>query len=71
MRAAGNLFGEHPVLKLMYSAVIRASDSWRGVKVTEFESAQLSKLQGQLTKKRNKEYSFRAEQPDTAQTKSI
>jgi transposase-like protein len=71
MRAAGTMFGERPVLKLMYSAVIRASDSWRGVKVTEFESAQLSKLQGQLTKKRNKEYSFRAEQPDTAQTKSI
>ena len=71
MRAAGNLFGERPVLKLMYSAVIRASDSWRGVKITEFESAQLSKLREQLTKEQDKEYSFRAEQTDTAQTKSI
>jgi len=59
------------VLKLMYSAVIRASDSWRGVKVTEFESAQLSKLQEQLTKEQDKEYSFRAERADTAQTKLI
>ena len=28
-------FGERTVLKLMYAALIRASDSWRGVKVTE------------------------------------
>ncbi len=71
MRAAGNLFGERPVLKLMYSAVIRASDSWRGVKITEFESAQLGKLQEQLTKEHGAHNSFRAEQADTAQTKSI
>jgi putative transposase len=51
MRAAGNLFGERPVLKLMYSAVIRASDSWRGVKITEFESSQLDKLREQLAEK--------------------
>ena len=57
MRAAGSLFGERPVLKLMYSAVIRASDSWRGVKVTEFEHAQLQRLQKQLTEELRKETS--------------
>ena len=47
MRAVGTLFGERPVLKLMYAAVIRASESWRGVKVTEFELGQLKRLQKQ------------------------
>ena len=37
-------FGERPVLKLMYAALIRASESWRGVKVTEFETRQLQAL---------------------------
>jgi putative transposase len=57
MRAAGSLFGERPVLKLMYSAVIRASDSWRGVKVTEFEHAQLQRLQKELTEELRKKTS--------------
>lgn len=30
-------FGERPVLKLMYVAVIRAADCWRGFTVAEFE----------------------------------
>jgi hypothetical protein len=37
-------FGERPVLKLMHAALIRASESWRGVKVTEFETRQLQAL---------------------------
>ena len=48
MKAVGTIFGERAVLKLMYSAVIRASEGWRGVKVTEFEDAQLRRLQKQL-----------------------
>ena len=32
----------------MYAAVIRESDSWRGVKVIEFEQGQLKRLQKQL-----------------------
>ena len=32
-------FGERPVLKLMYAAVIRAADRWRGLTVGEFELA--------------------------------
>jgi putative transposase len=34
-------FGERPVLKLMYAAVIRAADRWRGITVGEFEQRQL------------------------------
>ena len=41
-------FGERPVLKLMYAALIRASESWRGVKVTEFETRQLQALREDL-----------------------
>lgn len=41
-------FGERPVLKLMYAALIRASESWRGVKVTEFETRQLQALRQDL-----------------------
>ena len=34
-------FAERGVLKLRYAARIRASDAWRGAKVTEFELRQL------------------------------
>ncbi len=43
MKAVGTVFGERAV----HSALIRASESWRGVKVTEFEHAQLLRLQKQ------------------------
>jgi transposase-like protein len=36
-----NAFGERPVLKLMYAAVIRAAERWRGIAVGEFEQRQL------------------------------
>lgn len=55
MKAAGTVFGERAVLKLMYAALIRASDSWRGIRVTEFESRQLNKLQDQLAQEHAKE----------------
>jgi hypothetical protein len=37
-------FGERPVLKLMYAAVIRAADRRRGIQVGEFEQRQLKAL---------------------------
>jgi hypothetical protein len=36
-----NAFGERSVLKLMYAAVIRAAERWRGIAVGEFEQRQL------------------------------
>jgi len=41
-------FGERPVLKLMYAAVIRAADRWRGIIVGEFEQRQLRALRDEL-----------------------
>jgi hypothetical protein len=38
-----NAFGERPVLKLMYAAVIRAAERWRGIAVGEFEQRQLER----------------------------
>ena len=29
-------FGERPLLKLMYGALIRAAARWNGIKITEF-----------------------------------
>jgi hypothetical protein len=31
-------FGERAVLKLMYAALIRAAERWRGLRMTEFET---------------------------------
>ena len=31
-----NAFGEKPVLKLMFGAMIRAAERWRSIRITEF-----------------------------------
>jgi putative transposase len=41
-------FGERPVLKLMYAAMIRAADRWRGITVGEFEQRQLKVIREEL-----------------------
>jgi putative transposase len=41
-------FGERPVLKLMYAAMIRAADRWRGISVGEFEQRQLRAIHEEL-----------------------
>jgi transposase-like protein len=41
-------FGERAVMKLMYAALLRASQSWRGIKITEFELRQLALLRNEL-----------------------
>lgn len=43
-----NGFGEKPVLKLMFGAMIRASERWRSIKVTEFERSQMAALRAEL-----------------------
>lgn len=49
-KVAPTLFGERPVLKLMFAAVTRASERWHGIRITELELRQLKKLQEQLEK---------------------
>jgi putative transposase len=41
-------FGERAVLKLMYAALIRAAERWRGLKVNEFDSRQLKAIRLEL-----------------------
>jgi transposase-like protein len=41
-------FGERAVLKLMYAALIRAAERWRGIRMTEFEQRQLKAIRDEL-----------------------
>jgi putative transposase len=41
-------FGERAVLKLMYAALVRAAERWRGISVTEFEQRQLNAIRSEL-----------------------
>lgn len=43
-------FGERPVLKLMYASLIRASESWKPIVITEFELRQLEQLREHLNR---------------------
>jgi transposase-like protein len=41
-------FGARAVMKLMFAALLRASESWRGIRITEFELRQLNLLRNEL-----------------------
>jgi transposase-like protein len=41
-------FGERAVLKLMYAALIRAAERWRGLRMSEFEQRQLTAIRDEL-----------------------
>jgi putative transposase len=41
-------FGERAVLKLMYAALIRAAERWRGIRITEFERRQLKAIRDEV-----------------------
>jgi putative transposase len=43
-------FGERAVLKLMYAALIRAADRWRGIRVSDFENRQLKAVREEIDK---------------------
>ena len=47
-----NAFGEKPILKLMFAAMIRAAERWRPIKITAFEKRQMEALRNEL----NQEY---------------
>ncbi len=44
-------FGERPMLKLMFAAVIRAAEKWRKLKVTNFEREQLRQLREEMNER--------------------
>src|SRR5438874_7010328 len=41
-------FGERAVLKLIYAALIRAAERWRGLRMSEFELRQLTAIRNEL-----------------------
>jgi len=41
-------FGERAVLKLVYAALIRAAERWRGIRTTEFEQRQLKAIRDEI-----------------------
>src|SRR5215510_14653237 len=43
-------FGERAVLKLMYAALIRAAERWRGIRIIEFERRQLRAIRDEIDK---------------------
>jgi putative transposase len=43
-------FGERAVLKLMYTALIRAAERWRGLRMSEFECRQLAAIRNELNR---------------------
>jgi putative transposase len=43
-----NAFGEKPVLKLMFGAMIRATERWRSIRITEFERRQMAAIRKEL-----------------------
>ena len=48
LRIIPNAFGEKAVLKLMFCALIRASERWLSIKITEFERRQLAAVRKEL-----------------------
>ena len=43
-----NAFGEKPVLKLMFGAMIRAAERWRAIRITDFERRQMTLVRQEL-----------------------
>lgn len=43
-----NAFGEKPVLKLMFGAMIRAAERWRAIRITDFERRQMAAVRQEL-----------------------
>lgn len=54
-----NAFGEKPVLKLMFGAMIRAAERWRAIRFTDFERRQIAAVRQDL----DQEYQVQIAQP--------
>ena len=48
LKVIPNAFGEKPVLKLMFGAMIRAAERWRAIKVSELERRQMRAAREEL-----------------------
>jgi transposase-like protein len=61
-----NAFGEKPVLKLMFGAMIRAAERWRAIRVTDFERRQMAAVRQEL----DQEYQATIETPANPSARS-
>jgi transposase-like protein len=59
MKIVANVFGERAVLKLMYAALIRASESWRGIQMKPFETKQLEAMREELDAEHRRRHELR------------
>ena len=69
MKIIAGAFGEKPVLKLMFAAMIRASERWRALKVTGFERRQMDALRRELDQNYEAENDIRKPSADMRQKK--
>src|SRR5512132_2474688 len=60
LKIIANAFGEKPVLELMFGAMIRATERWRAVKVTEFERRQMAAVRQDLDQEYQARTGFKA-----------
>lgn len=65
LKAVGTAFGEKPVLKLMFAAMIRAAERWRKIIFTDFEARQISALSKQLEEQYRNENGLEKTDPST------
>jgi putative transposase len=61
-----NAFGEKPVLRLMFGAMIRAAERWRAIKLTNFERRQMAAVRAEL----DQEYQATIDAPTTSSARS-
>jgi len=54
-----NAFGEKPVLKLMFGAMIRAAERWRAIRVTDFERRQMAAVRAELDQEYEARYGLK------------
>ena len=69
VRAMLHSFGERPVLKLMYAALIRGSERWKNTRITEFERRQLERLRAELQERHTQRHSSAVKAPRTGRTR--
>ena len=48
MKIIPNGWGERPMLKLMFSAMLHAAERWRSIRMTSFESRQMDSIRQDL-----------------------
>ncbi len=64
MKIIPNAFGKKLVLKLMFDAMIRASERWRALRITGFERRQMDALRRELDQNYEEENDIRKPSAD-------